>query len=192
MRPRIGLVFSLALTIAAFAAQIPSPSPAATGDRPAVEVRHTPRRPGGEWAVAETANFRIFHNETREVAEKAARLVEASRAAACEKWFGEPAPTWEPRCDVYLYATRRGLQPGDAPAAADGRPPDHRRRRRSRSLAAASTSTATEPNLFVGILRHETTHVVLAGAASASTGCRIGWTRAWPCCRSRAAASTCI
>ena len=112
--------------------------------------------------MAETANFRIFHNETREVAEKAARLVEASRAAACDKWFGEPAPTWEPRCDVYLYATAEDYslathQPpqvaGHSTINADG----------DRVVSRRIDVHCDEPNLFVGVLPHETTHVVLAG-----------------------------
>ncbi len=162
MRPRIGLILSLTVSVAAFAAQCLSPSPAAANAAPAVEIRFTPRPPGGEWAVAETANFRIFHNETREVAEKAARLLEASRVAACAKWFGEPEPTWTPRCDVYLYATAEDY------SLATNQPPQVAGHSTIDSDGDRVTSRridvhCDDPNMFVGVLPHETTHVVLAG-----------------------------
>src|SRR5262249_40570317 len=68
----------------------PAPPAAAPADRPAdrteetaVEVRHHARgQVSQSYAVAETANFRVFHNQSREVAEKAARVAEAARTAS--------------------------------------------------------------------------------------------------------------
>jgi hypothetical protein len=127
-----------------------------------VEVRHTPRQQGQVWAVAETTNFRIFHNQSREVAEKAARTAETARATAAKKWFGEAPPAWNPRCDIYLHATAQDY------SLATKQPPE---------LAGHSSVGQTgdrivsrridvhcdDANLFVGVLPHETTHVVLAG-----------------------------
>lgn len=120
---------------------------------------------------------------------KRPRLLEASRVAACAKWFGEPEPTWTPRCDVYLYATAEDY------SLATNQPPQVAGHSTIDSDGDRVTSRridvhCDDPNMFVGVLPHETTHVVLAGA-SASTVCRTGWTRAWRCCRSREAASTC-
>ncbi|MBY0232168.1 MAG: hypothetical protein K2W96_23060 [Gemmataceae bacterium] len=66
-----------------------------------VDVRHTPRE-GTGWALAETANFRVFHAATEAQAARAARLAEAARTAMARKWLGEVPPAWVPRCDIYL------------------------------------------------------------------------------------------
>jgi hypothetical protein len=125
-----------------------------------VTVKHTPRV-GTGWAVAETANFRVFHATTEAVAEKAARLAEATRAAMGRKWLGTVPPTWSPRCDIYLHPTIKGYT---LAGGRDGSPghssislPEGRvtLRRVDLRLDDANVLTATLP--------HETTHVVLAG-----------------------------
>ena len=68
MIPRIGFVLFLTL---AFAALRRTARPLAAAAAPAVAVRHITPQAGEGWAVAETANFRIYHNQSREVAEKA-------------------------------------------------------------------------------------------------------------------------
>jgi hypothetical protein len=117
--------------------------------------------------VAETPNFRIFHNQSREVAEKAARAAESARAAALKKWFGDPAAAWDEPCDVHLYATAEdySLATGQAPQVA------------GHSSFGTRDGQVTwrridlhcdDPNALVGVLPHETTHIVLAGRF----GCR--------------------
>ena len=127
-----------------------------------VEVRHTPRQPGQQWAVCETANFRIFHNQNREVAERAARIAEATRVVAAKKWFGEAAPAWESRCDIYLHATAQDY------SLATRQPPQlagHSsfENQGGRVISRRIDLHCDDPNLFIGVLPHETTHVVLAG-----------------------------
>ena len=127
-----------------------------------VEVRHTPRPQGQQWAVCETANFRIFHNQSREVAERAARIAEATRVTAAKKWFGEPAPAWEARCDIYLHATAQDY------SLATKQPPQlagHSSfgNQGGRVVSRRIDLHCDDPNLFVGVLPHEATHVVLAG-----------------------------
>lgn len=125
-----------------------------------ITVRHTPRL-GNGWALTETANFRIFHATTEAVAEKAARLAEATRTAMARKWTGSVPPDWAPRCDVYLHPTIKGY------TIAGGREgsPGHS----SISLSEGKVSVRRvdlrldDPNLFAATLQHETTHVVLAG-----------------------------
>ena len=159
MRSWTRFVLSLMLSIAAPAAL---PLSALHAAAPEVEVRHTAARSGEGWSVAETANFRIFHNQSREVAEKAARLLEATRSAASKKWFGEPAPTWNPPCDVYLYDTAEDY------SLATHQPPQvagHTtvRRERGRVVSRRIDVHCDDPNVFVGVLPHEATHAVLAG-----------------------------
>ena len=131
-------------------------------DAPAdIEIRHTPRQQGQAYAVAETANFRIFHNQSREVAEKAARVAETARAAASKKWFGDAAPAWNPRCDLYLHATAEDY------SLATKQPPQlagHSSVGRSASQIVSRRIDihCDDPNVFIGVLPHETTHVVLA------------------------------
>jgi len=127
-----------------------------------VEVRNTPRQPGQQWAVCETANFRIFHNQSREVAERAARIAEATRVTAAKKWFGDVAPAWESRCDIYLHATAQDY------SLATRQPPQlagHSsfENQGGRVVSRRIDLHCDDPNLFIGVLPHETTHVVLAG-----------------------------
>jgi hypothetical protein len=154
-------------TLIAIAALLPflpgPPLRAADTDVPAdVEVRHTPRDDDSGWAVAETANFRVYHNESREIAEKAARVAEAARAAASKKWFGEQGPAWDPPCEIYLYANGREYslathEPPQVPGRSSFNVKD------GRVLWRRIELRCDDPNVFVGVLPHETTHVVLAG-----------------------------
>lgn len=134
------------------------------GGKPAergVEVKHAPRQ-GAGWAVTETANFRVFHMADEATAEKVARVAEATRVTMTRKWFAEEPRDWSPRCDVYVHPT------GAAYAKATGAPaasPGHS----TISLDAGRVTArridlrGDDPNLCVGVLPHETTHVVLAG-----------------------------
>jgi hypothetical protein len=134
----------------------PSPEKAA-----AVEVRHTPAREG-YWAVAETTNFRILHLQSREFAEGIARSAEATRTAMIRKWFGDDPGPWTPRCDVFIHATAQDyVQATGAPTNSPGH--STMRAEGERVLSRRIDLHADDPNMTVGVLPHETTHVVLAG-----------------------------
>jgi tetratricopeptide (TPR) repeat protein len=130
---------------------------------PANGVRHLPNKIEG-WAVAESTNFRIFHKDVPEQADRVGRAAESARAAASRKWFGEVAPTWSPRCEVYLHVNREEYsqatkQPPDCPGhstigAKEGS--DH-------ILSRRIDLHMDDPNMVIGVVPHETTHVVLAG-----------------------------
>jgi hypothetical protein len=133
----------------------------AAGSEPAVEVKHTPRGETG-WAVAETANVRVFHTLSQEQAEKAVRVAEATRVSMARKWFAGEPPPWSPRCDIYLhpsaqaYASRTGApagSPGHSTISLEG----------GRVVVRKVDIRGDDPNYLVGVLPHETTHVVLAG-----------------------------
>lgn len=128
----------------------------------AAAVRHYPRGNDG-WARAETTNFRIFHNQTRELAEQVALIAEQTRTEMGRKWFGGLKEDWNPRCDLYLHATAQDYSritgvspksPGHSSLQTEG----------SRVLSRRIDLHCDDvKNLLTGVLPHETTHVVLAG-----------------------------
>lgn len=128
---------------------------------PAIEVKHTPRGETG-WAVAETANVRVFHAMSQDKAEKVVRVAEATRVNMTTKWFAEAARAWSPRCDIYIhasgqaYASKTGApagSPGHSTISLEG----------GRVVVRKVDIRGDDPNYMVGVLPHETTHVVLAG-----------------------------
>jgi tetratricopeptide (TPR) repeat protein len=126
-----------------------------------VTVKHTPRS-GAGWALAETANFRIFHTQSREYAEKATRVAETTRAAMTHKWFGEAPTPWTPRCDVYLHANAQDYSKATgAPKASPGHSTISLDS--GRVLARRIDLRCDDTNLINAVLPHETTHIVLAG-----------------------------
>lgn len=140
-------------------------APAAPGKseaaEPAVSIRHAERNADG-YAVAESANFRIFHNQSRELAEQAVRICERTRADMHRKWFGGAPETWNPRCDVYLHATAQEYSrvtgvptnsPGHSSIRQDG----------GRVIGRRIDLHCDIANMQAAVLPHETTHVVLAG-----------------------------
>ncbi len=127
----------------------------------AVLVRHFERGSDG-WARAETSHFRIFHNQSREMAEQAAQVAEKTRVAMHGKWFGTAGEEWNPRCDLYLHATAQDYSkatgvpansPGHSSIRSDG----------PRVIGRRIDLHVDDPNLLTAVLPHETTHVVLAG-----------------------------
>jgi hypothetical protein len=127
----------------------------------AVEVRHTPAQ-GQGWAVAETTNFRVFHRQPRDFAEKVARAAEATKVTMSRKWFGDDGGTWAPRCDLYLHATGQDYSRATGvPAGSPGH--STLQREGDRVISRRIDLHCDDPNMTVGVLPHETTHVVLAG-----------------------------
>ena len=131
-------------------------------DLPAVQVKHLERDANG-WACAETANFRIFHNQSRELAEQVAQTAEHTRKTMADKWFGGFKDDWSPRCDIYLHATAQDYarstgasngSPGHSSFKTDG----------ARVLVRRIDLHCDDPkNMLHAVLPHEATHVVLAG-----------------------------
>ena len=128
----------------------------------AVKVTHHERGTDG-WARAETANFRIFHNQSRELAEQVAQTAERTRATMARKWFGGFKDNWEPRCDVYLYATAKDYSkatgvPSGSPGHSSFKTDGGRVLSRRIDLHCEDAK-----NMLGAVLPHEATHVVLAG-----------------------------
>ncbi len=126
-----------------------------------IEVRHIPAE-GQNWPEAETANFRVIHNQSRELAEQVARIAEMTRAAMTRKWFGEEPTAWKPKCRIILYASadhyaRHSGKPADSPGhstlKSDG----------ERVIDRKIELHCDVANMLTVVLPHETTHAVLSG-----------------------------
>jgi hypothetical protein len=126
-----------------------------------VAVRHTDRQADG-WAVAETANFRVFHRQARDLAERVAQAAERTRTAMQRKWFGEVGEDWNPRCDLYLHATAHDYSEATGvPANSPGH--SEIRTEAGRVIGRRMYLHCDDPNMVTAVLPHETTHVVIAG-----------------------------
>jgi hypothetical protein len=136
---------------------------AQTGEEkpPTIAVQHQERSANG-WAVAETANFRVYHNQPRELAEKAAQVAERTRTEMLRKWFAESNEAWPQKCELFLHATAQDY------AQATGVPPNSPghseiRAEGTRVLLRRLHVHCDNPNMLIAVLPHETTHCVLAG-----------------------------
>jgi hypothetical protein len=138
----------------------PADAPVRAGPGARIEVRHGERE--GKWDVATTTNFRVLHNQSRETAERVARIAEATRAAMSRKWFGEEAAPWGQPCAIYLHAdTREYTTATPAPPQSPGH--SNMRREGERVLLREIHLRCDDAHLFEAVLPHETTHVVLFG-----------------------------
>lgn len=128
---------------------------------PVVEVKHTgPYQ--GNWYLAETKNFRVWHHLNQADATQVAKSSEACRAEAGMKWFGSVGNDWTPICEIYLHSTAQEyskstgaptVSPGHTTLKTEG----------IRVLSRRIDLHTDETNMMTGVLPHETTHVVLAG-----------------------------
>jgi hypothetical protein len=124
-------------------------------------IRDLGRMPEG-WSVAETTNFRIYHNLPPESLRPLATVAERTRSEMHRKWFADNPPSWNPKCELYLHATAQEysratgvspMSPGHSSFQLDG----------SRVLSRRIDLHCDDPGMLIGVLPHETTHVVLAG-----------------------------
>lgn len=60
------------------------------------------------WSVAESANFRFYHNQPHKLVQQVADVAEHTRLVMAQKWFGEVPERWDPKCVVYMHANRAG------------------------------------------------------------------------------------
>lgn len=116
--------------------------------------------PAGDWAVEESANFRVLHHQNADLARTVIQQAEKARTAAIQKWFGAPGAHWNPRCDIYLHKSA-----GDY-ARATGK--DFRAAGHSTLEVVEQQVTkrridlaGDNPNLLPAAIPHEVTHVVL-------------------------------
>ena len=128
---------------------------------PVVEVKHTgPYQ--GNWYLAETKNFRVWHHLNQADATQVAKSSEACRAEAGMKWFGSVGNDWTPICEIYLHSTAQEYAKSTgAPAVSPGH--TTLKTEGIRVLSRRIDLHTDDANMMTGVLPHETTHVVLAG-----------------------------
>jgi tetratricopeptide (TPR) repeat protein len=125
-------------------------------------VKHVDRGTDG-WARAETANFRVFHNQNKELAEQVAQAAERTRTEMSARWFGGAKEDWTIKCDLYLHGTAQeysratGVAPS-SPGHSSIRTEGGRVISRRIDLHCEDSKT-----MLSAVLPHEATHVVLAG-----------------------------
>ena len=126
-----------------------------------VEVKHTgPYQ--GNWYLAETKNFRVWHHLNQADATQVAKSSEACRVEAAMKWFGAVGNDWTPICEIYLHPTAQEYSKSTgAPVASPGH--TTLKTEGIRVLTRRIDLHTDEANMMTGVLPHETTHVVLAG-----------------------------
>jgi hypothetical protein len=154
-------LLSLSLVHAESTPQPPPTARKASAEEPAVEVRHKQSQEG--WRVAETVNFRLFHQHTQALAEAVLTTAERTRAAQQRKWFGNVEDDWNPKCRICLYPS------GETYGEATGAPVNP---------AGGHTDIGADEGqvysrcihvhgmrsfLLKGVVPHEVTHAVLAG-----------------------------
>ena len=125
-------------------------------------VQHKGRTKEG-WQLAETAHFRIFHNQSKEYVEKVALVAERTRKDMYRKWFNSDGPDWNPKCDIFLHAN---AQEYTRLTSVPSQSPGHSRFDNDaggRVVGRRMELHCDVPTLLDAVLPHETTHVVLAG-----------------------------
>jgi hypothetical protein len=126
-----------------------------------ISIRDVGRTPEG-WSVAETMNFRIYHNLSPEWVERTAQVAERTRATMQRKWLGQTLPPWSPKCEIFLHANAQDY------SRATGVPPSSPGHSSfqldaGRVLSRRIDLHCDDNNIFMAVLPHEATHVVLAG-----------------------------
>jgi len=135
----------------------------AAGEAP-VEVQDLRFPPvnGAVWSVAQTTNFRVFHQKSPELAARVARTAERTRTITYRQWFGRAPSQWQLRCDIYLHPTARDFGmatgvpeavPGHSTFQFDG----------GRLVSRRIDLHCDCPTMVSAVLPHETTHAVLHG-----------------------------
>jgi hypothetical protein len=129
-----------------------------------IEVRHLREQDG--WQTAETANFRLFHQHSRGLAEAVLRTAERARAAQERKWFGELGDIWNLKCRIFLYPSGEAYSEATGAPANPGGGHTDIRAEGKRVLSRVIHVHGARTFLLKGVVPHEVTHAVLAGRLS--------------------------
>jgi hypothetical protein len=157
-----GFVVALLFALAALARSQERVPQSGTAMMPAapVAVTHGNESASG-WYVADSTNYRLWHQGTRAQAEEILRAAEAARTRVYQRWFGDPPAAWQPRCELNLYPSRESYQaatglPDRVPAYA------HTQHEGERVLARQIDLRGDWPELLTAVLPHEITHLILS------------------------------
>jgi tetratricopeptide (TPR) repeat protein len=130
---------------------------------PPLNMQHFGKNPQG-WQVTETTNFRIFHNQNRELVERVARIAEQTRVAMSRKWFGNEGETWTPKCEIVMHASAADYSRlTSVPASSPGHSRIETDPTSYRVIGRRIDLHTDTMGMLEAVLPHETTHIVLAG-----------------------------
>jgi Peptidase MA superfamily len=125
-----------------------------------IVIRHVDSSTEG-WSVADSANFRLWHQDSRARAEQVLRAAERARTRVSRKWFGAVAGPWEPRCELNLYPSAMAYQRATGlPARAPGYALTQHEG--ERVISRRIDLRGDWPDLLATVLPHEVTHIVLS------------------------------
>ena len=114
------------------------------------------------WSTATTQSFKIHHHLQKADVENLARLLESTKAKQTQKWFGLGNEAWNPPCDVVIhqsasqYSSATGVpstSPGHSTVKVES----------GRIVLRRIDLHSDDPNMAIGVIPHEATHIVLAG-----------------------------
>ncbi len=138
-------------------------SPAASAEEVPLNIQFFGRNPQG-WQVAETAHFRIFHNQERDLVQHVAQVAERTRLDMSRKWFGADPSEWQGKCEVVLHATASEYSRlTGVPTSSPGHSRIESDRVTHRVIGRRVDLHLDHPGSLETVLPHETTHVVIAG-----------------------------
>lgn len=135
--------------------------------RPAQEItvalQHYGRNQQG-WQVTDTPHFRIYHNQSRDLVERAAQVAERTHSEMSRKWFAADGAGWPGRCELVLHATAAEYsQKTGQPANCPGHASVEHDRVTKRVTGRRLDMHVDCPSMLEAVLPHETTHCVIAG-----------------------------
>jgi hypothetical protein len=153
----VGAAFALGLVSWASGADPGTTAPSREG--PPAKVSQEPTQ--GDWQIAQTDNFRIYHHQSWTFAVRMARIAESTRTELLQRWFGEADLKWPEHCSIYLYDNPRAY--GEATGAPQ-QSPAHTRidTDGARVVSRYIYLHGATAEMLRSILPHEVTHAVLA------------------------------
>jgi hypothetical protein len=115
--------------------------------------------------VTETTNFLIFHNQNRDLVERAALIAERTRQAMTRKWFGGEGEAWNAKCEIVIHGSASEYSRlTKVPANSPGHTCIKRDPMSFRVIGRRiDLHIENMTGMLEAVLPHETTHVVLAG-----------------------------
>lgn len=116
----------------------------------------------GQWYVLETDSFQVYCEKTASPAKDLAERAETLRTALTSKWLGKSSPdAWQPRCQVFLYASKRSyvaaVGPGSEHTVGSSLVNVDKGQITSRRIDLLADQT----EFLSAALPHELTHVIL-------------------------------
>jgi hypothetical protein len=116
----------------------------------------------GRWAVVETADFQICHDQSEAQATQLAYHAESWRSRLCAAWLGDGSPDrWNPKCQVVLHSSQSSY------VAAVGRGSERTvgsslvKIDKGQIVSRRIDLLGAGTNILSAALPHELTHVVL-------------------------------